>query len=114
MTAEVPSAGNEEAELRQVDVLVVGGGINGTGIARDAAGRGLSVTLCEKDDLAQAIVPEERHCRIETRSDRALGVAPWNDEGDASGLRLHASSSGAVRAGSSFEARSPEASSRAS
>ena len=34
------------------DILVVGGGINGTGIARDAAGRGLSVVLCEKDDLA--------------------------------------------------------------
>jgi glycerol-3-phosphate dehydrogenase len=36
-----------------VDILVVGGGINGAGIARDAAGRGLSVVLCEKDDLAQ-------------------------------------------------------------
>ena len=36
-----------------VDLLVVGGGINGVGIARDAAGRGLSVVLCEKDDLAQ-------------------------------------------------------------
>ncbi len=35
------------------DLLVVGGGINGAGIARDAAGRGLSVVLCEKDDLAQ-------------------------------------------------------------
>lgn len=34
------------------DVLVVGGGINGAGIARDAAGRGLSVCLCEQDDLA--------------------------------------------------------------
>lgn len=34
------------------DVLVIGGGINGAGIARDAAGRGLSVVLCEKDDLA--------------------------------------------------------------
>jgi glycerol-3-phosphate dehydrogenase len=34
------------------DLLVVGGGINGVGIARDAAGRGLSVCLCEKDDLA--------------------------------------------------------------
>jgi glycerol-3-phosphate dehydrogenase len=34
------------------DVLVVGGGVNGTGIARDAAGRGLTVMLCEKDDLA--------------------------------------------------------------
>lgn len=35
-----------------VDVLVIGGGINGVGIATDAAGRGLSVILCEKDDLA--------------------------------------------------------------
>ena len=35
------------------DLLVIGGGINGTGIARDAAGRGLSVVLCERDDLAQ-------------------------------------------------------------
>lgn len=37
-----------------VDVLVVGGGINGTGIARDAAGRGLSVLLVEKNDLGGA------------------------------------------------------------
>ncbi len=36
-----------------VDVLVVGGGINGAGIARDLAGRGWRVLLCEKDDLAQ-------------------------------------------------------------
>lgn len=35
-----------------IDLLVVGGGINGTGIARDAAGRGLSVLLCEQHDLA--------------------------------------------------------------
>ena len=34
------------------DLLVVGGGVNGTGIARDAAGRGLKVLLCEQDDLA--------------------------------------------------------------
>jgi glycerol-3-phosphate dehydrogenase len=34
------------------DLLIVGGGINGVGIARDAAGRGLSVLLVEKDDLA--------------------------------------------------------------
>jgi glycerol-3-phosphate dehydrogenase len=34
------------------DLLVVGGGINGCAIARDAAGRGLSVALVEKDDLA--------------------------------------------------------------
>ena len=36
-----------------VDLCIIGGGINGAGIARDAAGRGLSVVLCEKDDLAQ-------------------------------------------------------------
>lgn len=35
-----------------LDMLVVGGGINGTGIARDAAGRGLEVALCEQHDLA--------------------------------------------------------------
>ena len=35
------------------DILVIGGGINGTAIARDAAGRGLRVLLCERDDLAQ-------------------------------------------------------------
>jgi len=36
------------------DLLVIGGGINGAGIARDAAGRGLSVTLVERADLAAA------------------------------------------------------------
>ncbi len=34
------------------DLLVIGGGINGVGIARDAAGRGLKVLLCERDDFA--------------------------------------------------------------
>jgi glycerol-3-phosphate dehydrogenase len=37
---------------RSFDLLVVGGGINGTGIARDAAGRGLQTLLCEQHDLA--------------------------------------------------------------
>ena len=36
------------------DLLVIGGGINGAGVAMDAAGRGLSVALCESDDLASA------------------------------------------------------------
>jgi glycerol-3-phosphate dehydrogenase len=40
------------AARREVDVLVVGGGINGVGIARDLAGRGARVLLCEQDDLA--------------------------------------------------------------
>lgn len=35
-----------------LDLVVIGGGINGTGIAADAAGRGLSVLLCEQHDLA--------------------------------------------------------------
>ena len=44
-----------QAETQPVhDVFVIGGGINGCGIARDAAGRGLSVILAEKDDLASA------------------------------------------------------------
>jgi len=43
---------NEAADAPlDCDVLVVGGGINGAGIARDAAGRGLRVVLCEQDDL---------------------------------------------------------------
>jgi glycerol-3-phosphate dehydrogenase len=40
-------------DITKVDLFVIGGGINGTGIARDAAGRKLSVALCEKDDLAE-------------------------------------------------------------
>jgi glycerol-3-phosphate dehydrogenase len=38
----------------QIDLLVVGGGINGAGIARDAVGRGLRVALVEQSDLASA------------------------------------------------------------
>ncbi|HEY4848818.1 MAG TPA: FAD-dependent oxidoreductase, partial [Methylocella sp.] len=37
-----------------VDLLIIGGGVNGAGIARDAAGRGLAVMLCEQGDLAGA------------------------------------------------------------
>jgi glycerol-3-phosphate dehydrogenase len=36
------------------DLAIIGGGINGCGIARDAAGQGRSVFLCEQDDLASA------------------------------------------------------------
>jgi glycerol-3-phosphate dehydrogenase len=41
------------SEGRTFDIAVIGGGINGVGIARDAAGRGLSVLLAEKGDLAE-------------------------------------------------------------
>jgi len=37
-----------------VDLIVIGGGINGCGVARDAAGRGLCVVLCEMGDLASS------------------------------------------------------------
>ncbi len=36
------------------DIFIIGGGINGAGIARDAAGRGLAVGLCERADFANA------------------------------------------------------------
>ncbi len=40
--------------LFMIDLLVIGGGVNGAGIAADAAGRGLSVVLCERGDLGGA------------------------------------------------------------
>ncbi len=42
------------ASADPVDLLIVGAGINGAGIARDAAGRGLSVVLCDKGDIGGA------------------------------------------------------------
>lgn len=42
------------AQTDPSDLFIIGGGINGCGIARDAAGRGLSVTLAEMNDLASA------------------------------------------------------------
>jgi D-erythritol 1-phosphate dehydrogenase len=50
MTATAPGAGRDHG---LVDIAIIGGGINGAGIARDAAGRGLKVLLCEKDDFAE-------------------------------------------------------------
>jgi glycerol-3-phosphate dehydrogenase len=44
---------HDMSEPETFDLFVIGGGINGAGITRDAAGRGLKVALCEKDDLAQ-------------------------------------------------------------
>ena len=48
----VTAAGPRASRGADCDVLVVGGGINGAGIARDLAGRGLSTVLCEQHDLA--------------------------------------------------------------
>jgi len=47
-----PADAAASGDAEPFDVLVVGGGINGAGIARDLAGRGVSVLLCEQDDLA--------------------------------------------------------------
>ncbi|MCF6305591.1 MAG: glycerol-3-phosphate dehydrogenase [Rhodobacteraceae bacterium] len=43
-----------DPENKTYDLFVIGGGINGCGIARDASGRGLSVALAEMNDLASA------------------------------------------------------------
>jgi glycerol-3-phosphate dehydrogenase len=40
--------------MERYDLVVIGGGINGAGIARDAAGRGLATLLCEQNDLGWA------------------------------------------------------------
>lgn len=44
----------QQRVLHSYDLLVIGGGINGIGVARDASGRGLSVLLVEKGDLGAA------------------------------------------------------------
>jgi glycerol-3-phosphate dehydrogenase len=46
--------GEDELASRTIDLLVIGGGIHGAAVARDAAGRGLKVMLAEKGDYAQA------------------------------------------------------------
>lgn len=57
----------------EVDLLVIGGGINGAGVARAAAGRGLSVLLSEKGDLAGATssASSKRHRQPASRAVRA-------------------------------------------
>ena len=53
--ATVPlGAARDASPGRSFDLLIIGGGINGAGIARDAAGRGLRVCLLEQSDLAGA------------------------------------------------------------
>jgi glycerol-3-phosphate dehydrogenase len=52
MTAGATTTSNSDRS--GVDLLIIGGGINGAGIARDAAGRGLKVMLVEQADLASA------------------------------------------------------------
>jgi glycerol-3-phosphate dehydrogenase len=51
--ARTPTPSWTPPQKRSCDLLIIGGGINGVGIARDAVGRGLEVILCEQHDLAQ-------------------------------------------------------------
>ena len=74
------------------DLLVIGGGINGAGIARDAAGRGLSVLLAEQDDLAS------RHVVVEHQADPRRPALPRV-------LRIPAGGRGAGRARSAARER---------
>uniref|UniRef100_A0A2A4YY45 Glycerol-3-phosphate dehydrogenase n=1 Tax=OCS116 cluster bacterium TaxID=2030921 RepID=A0A2A4YY45_9PROT len=53
-SAQDTSAQGNQEQAETVDLFIIGGGVNGCGIARDAAGRGLSVTLAEMGDLAGA------------------------------------------------------------
>jgi hypothetical protein len=53
-TSVAMSDQREETHDDPYDIFVIGGGINGCGIARDAAGRGLSVCVAEQGDLAGA------------------------------------------------------------
>src|SRR6478752_1638184 len=52
LTAERRQRDLEALQHEAVDVLVVGGGVTGAGVALDAASRGLSVALVERRDLA--------------------------------------------------------------
>lgn len=52
MATDMPSS-DTLTNNKTLDLFIIGGGVNGCGIARDAAGRGLSVALAEQGDLAQ-------------------------------------------------------------
>ncbi|MHB8961497.1 MAG: FAD-dependent oxidoreductase, partial [Candidatus Limnocylindrales bacterium] len=52
LTAERRAHDLDDLSSTEVDVLVIGGGVTGCGIALDAASRGLTVALVEKADLA--------------------------------------------------------------
>ena len=69
---------NDNRTKADYDLLVIGGGVNGTGIARDAAGRGYSVMLCEMNDLASQ--QTERVKEMAAQWDawaKRVGVMPW-------------------------------------
>ena len=70
--------------MESYDLLVIGGGINGAGIARDAAGRGLKVLLAEKDDLSAHTSSSRPQPRRLGLSFMSLSVAGGNEGNDRS------------------------------
>ena len=99
--------GRGELPCRDIyDLAIIGGGINGCGIARDAAGRGLSVFLCEMGDLA------ERHLLALDQADprrpalpRAVRLPPGaRGAGRARGAVAHRA---AYRAAAALRAAAP-------
>ncbi|MGH8161960.1 MAG: FAD-dependent oxidoreductase, partial [Gammaproteobacteria bacterium] len=50
---EAKAGSSHTGDAGLYDLAIIGGGVNGCGIARDAAGRGWRVFLCEQGDLAQ-------------------------------------------------------------
>jgi hypothetical protein len=76
------------------DLAIVGGGINGCGIARDAAGRGLAVYLCEMDDLASGTSSQSTKLihgglRYLEHGDFRLVRGRRADAADGATLRVH-------------------------
>jgi glycerol-3-phosphate dehydrogenase len=71
---EDPSASEHASRDAQCDVLVVGGGLHGTAVARDLAGRGWSVILCEQGDLAQHASSATLKLALSGACDLALGA----------------------------------------
>ncbi|ACK52275.1 Glycerol-3-phosphate dehydrogenase-like protein [Methylocella silvestris BL2] len=70
-----------------VDLLIIGGGVNGAGIARDAAGRGFSVLLCERGDLSPAAITTTTSTAV-----ARLGTMGSNEAGSASAPKSIAAS----------------------
>ena len=83
-------AGKKAALTREAyDIVIVGGGITGAGIARDASLRGLRVALFEKDDYATG---------TSSKSSKLIhGGLRYLEQGEI-GLVLRASAKGACRA----------------
>ena len=75
------------------DIAIIGGGINGCGIARDAAGRGLKVYLCEKGDLASGTSSASTKLSSGMRPTSSPGERPRIARDDSEARRMRPSRS---------------------